>query len=104
MEDMTKHRKIKLKEPCHNGLVEKLAQINGVLEVKAETPSSLQISYDLMRTNLEAIEKTLKEQATQLSNSFINRFARGWIKFIEDNERTNIKAVPHCCSEEPRRE
>ncbi len=106
MEDVIKKRSQNLAQSLtpqqEEELVTAFSDVAGVSQLEVKSPSDLKITYDLMQTNLRAIEKMLNVMGYNLQRSPLQRFKNGWISFMEENEYANMKAVPHSCCKDPK--
>ena len=106
MKDIIKKRTLKLdglmSQDQANELLETLSKVAGIREVKMEKHSNLLLKYDLMTVKLETIEKLLTQLDCTFADGYLQRFQRGWIYYMEENEYNNMKIVPHSCCEDPK--
>ncbi len=78
-----------------------LSEVNGIKAVKADKSGRVYVEYNLRRINLEAIEKIISDLNYEITNGFVNRVKRGWIHFIEQNERDNLSTPFYACCVDP---
>lgn len=86
-----------------NAASEALEEIDGIIQVNEKSVDKLSVEYDLMKVNLVKIEKTLEILELSLSRSIGQKFKRGWINFMEENEAKNLRAVPVDCCAPPKK-
>jgi hypothetical protein len=66
-----------------------LADVDGVLEAGAESPTLLNIHYNILEISLEQIETALTETGFHLSSRLIYRLQRALYYYTEDVQRAN---------------
>lgn len=95
MDDFIKHREI-LFDPLHPdsnqartaaGLLE---EIDGILQARALSPTSLVVRYDLGRITLEAIDQLLSDTGFHLDNSLLSKLKRSLFHYTEETLRANV--------------
>lgn len=82
----------------------RLTSLPGINEVHlVPTLGSLTVTYDLLKIESKRIEDAITLNGTQLRpHSFFQRIKRGFVHFLEENERDNYKARPSgCCAGMP---
>ncbi len=84
-----------------NSLAEVFSEMAGIRQFEVRDSSNLRITYDLMTVNLQSIEEMLNELNCRLSNKILQRFKKGWIHYLEENECENMKFTPHSCCKDP---
>ena len=95
--DRIKHRQIAF-DPVHpnprqaHTAAEFLAEAPGIIEVPPPTPLLLKVSYDLVYTKLEEIEKALTDLGLHLDAPLGYRLKRALWYYTEDTYRANS-----CC-------
>ena len=107
MDDIIKKRSLNLAQSLtpqqEKKLVTAFSEIVGVRRFEVKGHSGLKITYNLMQTNLLAIEKMLNEMSYNLRSGPLQRFINGWISFAEENEYEHMKNVPRTCCKDPKR-
>lgn len=107
MESTIKKRSLKFHgefTPDHlNAASAALNELDGIIQVNEKATDKLSVEYDLMKVNLVEIEKILESLELSLSQSFAQKFKRGWINFVEENEAKNLRSVPVDCCAPPKR-
>jgi copper chaperone CopZ len=99
-----KHRVITVKgmtcSGCELRVKDRLTQMEGVEGVQPNFQEKrVRVSYDLMKTNLKAIEGAIDDLGYSANPNFLARLWAGWIHSTEENERENLSAKPlPCCS------
>ena len=99
-----KHRVITVKgmtcSGCEMRVKDKLMSIEGVENVEPNFQEErIRVSYNLMKTNLKAIEAAISGLGYSSNSNFLARLWAGWIHSTEENERDNLSAEPMpCCS------
>jgi copper chaperone CopZ len=85
---------------CEKKLRDSIGQLEGVHEVNADSRTgAVTVSYDLLKTDLSAIEQELGKSGFPLKHGVWGRLKRGWTHYTEQNERDNLTAgSPPCCS------
>jgi copper chaperone CopZ len=102
--DTIKHRVISVKgmtcSGCEMRVKDRLLEMEGVKHVEPNFQEErIRVSYDLMKTNLKAIEAAINYIGYSANPNFLSRLWAGWIHSTEENERDNLKAKPlPCCS------
>jgi len=75
MGELIKKRTIKVKgmhcENCESKINNALSKINGIKEVKADKAGKVYLKYDLLKINLENIEKQIIKLGYELSEEFL---------------------------------
>lgn len=103
MESTIRRRVLRTQEPISSqqfaSISGSLNELNGIVDVNLRSDDCLELEYDLLKINLLKIEKQLDEFEISLSKGFGQKFKRGWINFIEENEAKNLRSVaPDCCT------
>lgn len=76
-----------------------LADMPGISEVRYDGNGVLDLSYDLMETNLLQIENAVRKLGGEPKKDILQNIKRGWIHFTEKNEFDNLMSIPsHCCA------
>ena len=89
-------------EGCNSRITDELKKMDGINQVSADNNGTVQVEYNLRKTNLKNIEETIENLGYTTSAGLLERIKRGWINFTEQNEFDNI-AHPStsCCSIPP---
>ncbi len=66
-----------------------LADVDGILDSDATTPTLLRISYDLLQTTLQEIEDALRGIGLHLDNRLLYRVRRALYYYTEETQRAN---------------
>ena len=85
---------------CEKTISDLLADMDGIQEVRVDSQSGkVSVVYDLLKTDLEKIERKIGEAGYLIHENLFNRLKDTYIHFAETNERDNLTAPPMpCCS------
>lgn len=72
-----------------NTAAERLADVEGILDLSAISANHLRITYHLLEINLEQIEEGLIEAGFFLKNNLINKIRDALFFYTEETERAN---------------
>ena len=72
-----------------NTAAERLADVEGILDLNAISASHLRITYPLLEINLEQIEDGLIEAGFFLKNNLVNKLRDALFFYTEETERAN---------------
>lgn len=100
--DLIKHREIVFadgqpEELQGSSAARLLAEVEGVLETQALSPTQIAISYHLLQVSLEQIENALTEAGFNLSIRPLERIRRALYYYAEDTQRANNGCVRGEC-------
>jgi hypothetical protein len=71
-----------------------LAGIEGILTATPLSPTSVTVSYDVLRTTLKEIESALIDTGLHLDSSLIHRLRRALYYYTEETLRANLGHLP----------
>ena len=78
-----------------------LKKLMGIREIDISN-HKITIKYDLLQVSVKAIEESLEDLGTQLSQGWLERIKCAWIQEIENNELDNLAAPSSaCCNKAP---
>jgi copper chaperone CopZ len=84
-------------------IIEALTRVNGVKSVAIDDSRRVLIEYDLICVDYGVLEKRLQELGFEVEGSIWAWFKRGWLQFIEANERDNHRAPVGTYCSDPKR-
>ncbi|MBK1649630.1 hypothetical protein [Rhabdochromatium marinum] len=92
--DRIKHRQINFRDlhPERNDArtaAEFLREVDGVLSAEPTSPILLDLSYDILRIDLQEIDAALRELGLHLDNGLLYRMKRALAYYTEDTLREN---------------
>ncbi len=90
-----KQRDIAVRGPCNpefmaDGMLELLADVEGVQQVTKKNEYTVHVHYDLLHISLEQLEKALSEVGFHLENSLLTKLKRAFHYYSEETERANL--------------
>ena len=85
---------------CEERLEKAVSRLEGISNVEADSRAgAVTVSYDLLKTDLSAIEQELGKSSFAPRHGVWGRVKRRWTHYTERNERDNLTAgSPPCCS------
>jgi copper chaperone CopZ len=85
---------------CEERLEKAVSRLEGISNVEADSRAgAVTVSYDLLKTDLSAIEQELGKSSFAPRHGVWQRLKRGWTHYTERNERDNLTtATTPCCS------
>jgi len=85
---------------CEERLQKAVSRLEGISNVEADSRTGVvTVSYDLLETDLSAIEQEIGKSGFDLKQGIWGHLKRGWTHYTEQNERDNLTAgSPPCCS------
>lgn len=93
--EMIKRREVRF-EPVHcdpsqaSSAADLLRSVEGILELRATDPASLELEYDLGQICLRDIESALEEVGFHLDNGLLSKLRRAVWYYAEDTQRANL--------------
>lgn len=104
--DRIKHREILFREPhedpqqAHTAALV-LSDVDGVLAIQPDGNTRLQITYDVGKTCLQALEGLLEQLGFHLDNSLMSKLRRALYYYMEEAEQDSLgcKRGQHNCTQ-----
>ena len=89
-------------EGCEEKIKKEISNLSGVLEVEANHKTEkVKVKYDILKINLKSIEYKLKKIGYNLRENFLYKLDRGFIHFLEKNEKDNLTGKSSACCSNP---